>query len=50
MIFGIESICYMDTPEKMDGFAQSCSALLKQGGNLVIIDGFRSSDFDKCGP
>ena len=46
MIFGVESMCYMDTEGKRRLFMQRTAAKLEELGSLVIIDGFRSDSFD----
>tara|TARA_B110000046_G_scaffold184918_2_gene224822 strand:+ start:191 stop:1210 length:1020 start_codon:yes stop_codon:yes gene_type:complete len=48
MIFGVESLCHMDTETKAAAFMEQAASLLSPGGRLVIIDGFRSSTFDTC--
>ena len=45
LVFGVESCCHMDTPEKMAGFLRSASCMLRCGGKLVIVDGFRAERF-----
>ena len=45
LIFGCEALCHMDTRERAADFIRSASALLRPGGRLVIIDGFRSDAF-----
>jgi protein-L-isoaspartate O-methyltransferase len=44
VIFGCESLCHVGAPVAVS-FATSH---LKQGGRLVIVDGFRSATFDVC--
>ena len=46
MIFGVESLCYMDTEGKRRLFMLRTAAKLEEMGRLVIIDGFRSDWFD----
>jgi len=50
IIFGVESLCHIDTPEKLWYFIQQATAKLNAGGRLVIIDGFRSPTFDIASP
>ena len=47
LIFGVESFCHMDTPEKMRGLMDSARWMLRRGGKVVIVDGFRSGRFDE---
>jgi len=47
LIFGIESLCHLDTPAKMSGFMGAAGPALRDGGKLVIVDGFRSGRFDQ---
>lgn len=47
VIFGIESLCHMDTPAKMSGFLGPAGPRLSAGGKLVIVDGFRTAQFDR---
>ncbi len=46
IIFGCESLCHMDDEQAVEGFLRSATPLLRTGGRLVIIDGFRTSAFD----
>jgi SAM-dependent methyltransferase len=46
LIFGVESLCYMDSTEKRQGFMLKSAASLKQRGCVVIVDGFRTASFD----
>ena len=41
LIFGVESLCHMDTKEKVEEFARQAERMLAPGGKLVIVDGFR---------
>ena len=45
IIFGVESLCHMDTAGKLQGFVRQAAAKLNAGGRLIIIDGFRSATF-----
>ncbi|GFR42263.1 hypothetical protein Agub_g3159, partial [Astrephomene gubernaculifera] len=47
VIFGIESFCHVDTPERLAGFLRFAAKALKPNGRLVIVDGYRSSNFDQ---
>ena len=46
VIFGVESLCYMDTPKKRMRFMQNAAEMLESWGCVVIVDGFRSASFD----
>ena len=46
VIFGVESLCYMDTAKKRMRFMQNAAAMLENWGYVVIVDGFRSASFD----
>lgn len=46
LVFGIESMCYLDTEKKMDDFFAFAETHVKPGGRIVIVDGFRPDDFD----
>jgi predicted O-methyltransferase YrrM len=48
LIFGVEALCHIDTVEGMKKFIESAHYLLRRGGRLVIIDGFRSPTFNSC--
>lgn len=51
VIFGCESLCYMDTPRKARTFLRQAHRMLVPAtGRLVIIDGFRSPSFATCPP
>lgn len=50
VVFGCESLCHMDTREKAARFAEVAARLLRCGGRLVIVDGFRGKNFDTCTP
>lgn len=45
LIFGVESLCHMDSIYTMKLFLLNVKKRLNDGGRLVIIDGFRSNDF-----
>jgi predicted O-methyltransferase YrrM len=47
LVFGIESLCHMDNPEKMSDFLGPAGPRLSAGGRLVIVDGFRTGRFDE---
>ena len=50
LIFAVEALCHLDTPQKRNDFMTCASKRLNKGGHLVIIDGFRSSEFDVASP
>lgn len=45
LIFSVEALCHMDTPAAVTSLARAVSRLLRPGGRLVIVDGFRSEGF-----
>jgi len=46
VIFGVESLCHLDTPSKLKSFLTNAARRLAYpGGRLVIVDGFRSANF-----
>lgn len=47
LVFGIESMCYLDTEKKMDDFFAFAETHVKPGGRIVVVDGFRPDDFDE---
>ena len=46
VIFGIESLCHLDTEQQVNALCKNAHRVLKQNGKLVIIDGFRSRNHD----
>ena len=50
LIFGVEALCHLDTPEKRNAFLTQASQCLTENGVVVIIDGFRSATFETCSP
>jgi SAM-dependent methyltransferase len=50
VIFGVESLCHMDSKEAREGFMRQVKTLLAPGGRLVIVDGFRSKNFADASP
>jgi SAM-dependent methyltransferase len=50
VIFGVESLCHMDSKEAREKFIKQAKSLLTPGGKIVIIDGFRSETFDDTTP
>jgi SAM-dependent methyltransferase len=49
VIFGVESLCHMDSKEKVCSFIRQASRRLSTGGRLVIVDGFRCRMWEKAG-
>jgi SAM-dependent methyltransferase len=47
VVFGIESLCHMDSEEAILRFFSFAKEKLKKGGKVVIVDGFRSTHFDQ---
>ena len=45
LIFGVESLCHLDSFESVQTFLKASRSRLNKDGRLVIIDGFRSSKF-----
>lgn len=50
LVFGVESLCHLDTDAMMDGFLHFAAGTLTSGGRLVIVDGFRSSRYNEATP
>ena len=50
IIFGVESLCHMDSDEKRSQFIANVKSLIAPGGRLVIVDGFRSNTFATASP
>lgn len=48
IIFGCESLCHMDTPDKRTRFFDFVCERLRPSGRLILIDGFRSPTYDVC--
>jgi len=46
LVFGLESFCHFDTPEKRRGVMASVADRLEPDGKLVLVDGFRRADCD----
>ena len=46
LVFGIESLCYLDTKKKMESFLAFAETNVEPGGRIVIVDGFRPDDFE----
>ena len=45
IIFGIETFCQFDDEKKRDDILLVCRTMLKHGGALVIVDGYRADTF-----
>jgi predicted O-methyltransferase YrrM len=46
LVFGVESLCHLDTTAKLKAFVTNVARRLTfPGGRLVIVDGFRSSGY-----
>ena len=50
VIFGVESLCHMDSREAREKFIKQAKLLLAPGGKIVIVDGFRSETFQDTTP
>lgn len=50
LVFGIESLCYLDTEDKREKFFEFAESRVRPGGRLVVVDGFRPDDFDAYTP
>ena len=48
LIFAVEALCYLDTPQKRNAFLTRAYNCLGEAGIVVIIDGFRSDTFEMC--
>jgi cyclopropane fatty-acyl-phospholipid synthase-like methyltransferase len=48
VVFGVEALCHMDTPEAAGRVSRAVASLLRPGGRFVIVDGFRSESFSAC--
>jgi len=48
VIFGVESLCHLDTQLKLLQFVQQATMKLNDDGLLVVIDGFRSAGFQNA--
>lgn len=46
IIFSVEALCHLDTAQKRHMFLSQAARNLSSHGRIVIIDGFRSADFD----
>jgi SAM-dependent methyltransferase len=50
VIFGVESMCHMDSEEARERFVRQARMLLAPGGKIVIVDGFRAESFADASP
>ncbi|KAF5829098.1 S-adenosyl-L-methionine-dependent methyltransferase [Dunaliella salina] len=48
LIFGIESLCHLDSDGRVQGFLQFAQKVLNPGGQIVVVDGFRADSFNSC--
>ena len=48
VIFSVEAMCHLDTDQKMRDFLRSAASSLNSKGKIVLVDGFRSPNFDTC--
>lgn len=48
VVYGLESLCHMDSMAKMRAFMIRCRGVLEPGGRLVIVDRFRSAAFERA--
>jgi len=46
LIFSVEALCHLDTPTQRRDFLTQASTRLNHNGRIVIIDGFRSPQYD----
>jgi len=46
LIFSVEALCHFDTPTQRHDFLTQASTRLNHNGRIVIIDGFRSPQYD----
>lgn len=46
LIFGIESLCHLDSDDAFVRFLKSAAYMTRPGARFVVIDGFRSKAFD----
>lgn len=46
IIFSVEALCHLDSENKMRDFLENTKNYLHNRGKLVIVDGFRSPDFN----
>ena len=44
-VYGIESLCHMDTPDKRNDLLKKINQMMPINGRFMIIDGFRESGF-----
>ena len=50
LIFGCEALCHMDSESTASAFMEQAAGLIRAGGRLVLVDGFRAATFDACPP
>jgi len=50
LIFAVEALCHLDTPQKRNDFLTRASQRLTKGGAVLMIDGFRSPEFAEANP
>jgi len=48
LIFAVEALCHLDSRQKRNDFMTCAAKRLNNGGQLVIIDGFRSPNFEQA--
>ena len=47
VIFSVEAMCHLDTDQKMEDFLCSAASSLTPKGKIVLVDGFRSRNFNR---
>lgn len=50
IIFSVEAMCHLDTDQKMREFLHTAAASLHPKGKIILVDGFKSPNFDTCSP
>lgn len=45
LVFGVESLCHLDTEEALDAFMRFAAGSVVPGGRLLLVDSFRTDAF-----